>query len=141
MKKLILAVVFCMIAVPAMADTWTFDFEMTGDVDHIVMYHKVIADPEPAEQDFVDGGNFIGIELPAVSPQTFVVDYADGVRYGMYAVAYDANGDSAIVMGDDGSPLVWVATAIPEIMPARYIEVQPILVERMIRILETLLGQ
>jgi hypothetical protein len=142
MKNIIAIIaLLALCAAPAVADNWTFDFEMVGDVSKVVMYHKVMPDPMPTAQKFVDGGDFVGIELPAVSPQTFVIDYADGVKYGMYAVAFDANGDSSIVMGDDGAPLVWVATAVPEIMPARYITVEPVMKEHLLRILNFLMGQ
>ncbi len=54
MKKLIIALVFCLMAVPAMADSWTFIFEATGNPTGIRIQHRPIPDPMPEAQAFIE---------------------------------------------------------------------------------------
>jgi len=128
MKKLlfaILAIVF--IASPAVADNWTINFTTQGDADHIVLFHGPISDGVSAE-DLVNQTGLTEIQLPVSSPQEFTLDYEDGVQYGIFGVVYDAIGNSQIFMDEQGgdlSPIVWRATAIPEVVDAHYEQVVP----------------
>jgi hypothetical protein len=48
----------------------------TGDLDHIVMYHKDMTGFTGTAQEFIDAGGFTEITLGNTSPQEFTVDYA-----------------------------------------------------------------
>ena len=128
MKKLIVALIFCIIAVPAMADTWTFNPTVTGGVaDHFVYHHGILPDGVSA-QDFINSDGLNVIPIPASEPQTFKLDYPDGTQYGMFVEVVDTLGNTVMVMDNlDGvlSPTVWTFTAIPEIVGAHYNEVIP----------------
>ena len=127
MKKLIIALVFCLMAVPAMADEWTFNFETQGDAQSIILrYGEVTADMTAAQ--FVNRADLVEIPLGVTSPQTFAIPYADGVQYAICGQVFDSEGNGSYIMDTvDGnlSPTVWRATAIPEIVEAHYETVVP----------------
>jgi hypothetical protein len=128
MKKIIaFAILAILIAVPCLADTWTINFETQGDVSGLSLYYGEVTGDMTAAQ-FVNREDLTEIQLGITSPQEFTIPYADGVQYGVCAKVFDANGDSSFVMDpQDGnlSPIVWRATAIPEIVDAHYETVTP----------------
>jgi len=130
MKKFVFALItLCMMASPVVADTWTFTpTVVTGTPDHYVYYHKAMPDPLPTAADFISSGGFAAITIPASDPQTFTLNYADGVQYGMYVEMFDALGDSVIIMDNlsgNMSPTVFTFTAIPSVVAAHYEDVLP----------------
>jgi hypothetical protein len=125
MKKLIIfAALACMIAVPAMADSWTFIFETTGSPTNIRIQHKAMPDPVPEAQAFIESGGFTPIEIGLTSPQTFTVEYPKGVQYGMYAEAVAEDGSSSLFTATeaDGSSSVrvWTTASGGTTSPAHY---------------------
>jgi hypothetical protein len=127
MKKLIIALALLILAAPAIADTWTFTWDtQTGDLDHLVMYHKDATGFTGTAQEFIDAGGFTEITLGNTSPQEFTVDYADGTVYGVYCAAFDAEGNNTIHMDSDRSPTVWRMTAIPSTSDAHWEDVVPV---------------
>ncbi len=124
MKKLIIALVFCLMAVPAMADSWTFTFTLDAGVDRILINHKAIPDPVPEAQELIDAGGFTPLEIGTTSPQTFTIEYPEGVQYGFYAEAFAADGSSSLfkakVADGSSSVRVWTAASEGVTSPAHY---------------------
>ena len=128
MKKLIIALALLIFATPAIADTWTFSWDShTGDLDHLVMYHKDMTGFTGTAQEFIDSGGFAEITLGNTSPQEFTVDYPDGTTYGVYCAAFNAQGDSTIHMDASRSPVVWRMTAIAATSDAHWEDVVPMI--------------
>ena len=127
MKKLIIALALLIFATPAIADTWTFTWDsVTGDFDHIAMYHKDMTGFTGTAQEFIDAGGFTEVVLGGTPPQEFTVSYPDGDVYGIYVRVFDSMGNSTIYMDAALSPVVWRMTAIPEVSDAHWEDVIPI---------------
>jgi hypothetical protein len=128
MKKLIIALALLILATPAIADTWAFTWDShTGDLDHIVMYHKDMTGFTGTAQEFIDSTGFTEITLGNTSPQEFTVDYADGTTYGVFCRAFDSEGNYTTHMDPDRSPVVWRMTAIADTSEAHWEDIVPIL--------------
>ena len=124
MKRLIIFLAIVFIAAPAMADTWTLNWGSATGLDHIVLHHKAITGTPTAEQ-FITDTDFTDITLSNTSGQEFTLDYPDGTLYGVWGEAFNAEGDSTLLMDSAMSPRVWRQTAIGEVQDAHWENVVP----------------
>jgi hypothetical protein len=129
MKKLIIALVFCLMAVPAMAaDVWEVTFNnLSPDADHAIFYYgERDPDLQTADEFLARTDLTATPPVPLTEMASISIDYPADTKYSLFGKVFNAAGDADFLMDDMGdyvSPTVWNKTASKPMGPAHDVNV------------------